>query len=297
MKHKRIITLSAAIVLTFAVTTPADAQFGNVLNKAKKAVKEKVKEKSEEIKEKATEKVKEKSEEIKVKATEKVTGTVGTSTIGTLLSNTMNGQEEKTVFSAGDGPTVSLSQLFPYQPKEKFMSAGLYLDGTTEREDYILYIYSQVANMITGAEGYPRGAVVPAACGMMEGETKFVAYGEPVVNAFFWEYFQKPDDYKCFRQMIKASVVAEAYFFNRLRQNLVEGSETQMKDSKGETLTLWEPEIKRRERGHLLMMEAGKLAARSKYENVFESTYSIYTQPKRHIRREIIWQHSTTTVN
>ena len=122
MKHKRIITLSAAIVLTFAVTTPADAQFGNVLNKAKKAVKEKVKEKSEEIKEKAT---------------EKVTGTVGTSTTGTLLSNTMNGQEEKTVFSAGDGPTVSLSQLFPYQPKEKFMSAGLYLDGTTEREDYI----------------------------------------------------------------------------------------------------------------------------------------------------------------
>ena len=37
----RIITLWAVIVLTFAVTTSADAQFGNILNKAKKAVKEK----------------------------------------------------------------------------------------------------------------------------------------------------------------------------------------------------------------------------------------------------------------
>ena len=54
MTHKRIITLWAAIVLTFAVTTSADAQFGNILNKAKKAVKEKVKEKSEAIKEKTS---------------------------------------------------------------------------------------------------------------------------------------------------------------------------------------------------------------------------------------------------
>ena len=171
MTHKRSITLWAVIVLTFAVTTSADAQFGNILNKAKKAVKEKVKEKSEAIKEKTT---------------EKVTGNVGIPTAGTLLSTPMTGQEGKTVFSAGDGSAVSLSELFPYQPKEKFMSAGLYLDGTDKREDYIYYIYSQVANMLTGAEGYPRGAVVKAACGMMEGETKWVAYGEPVVNAFFW---------------------------------------------------------------------------------------------------------------
>ena len=52
MTHKRSITLWAVIVLTFAVTTSADAQFGNILNKAKKAIKEKVKEKSEAIKEK-----------------------------------------------------------------------------------------------------------------------------------------------------------------------------------------------------------------------------------------------------
>ena len=52
MKDYRTLALSAALALAFAITTPANAQFGNILNKAKKAVKEKVKEKSEAIKEK-----------------------------------------------------------------------------------------------------------------------------------------------------------------------------------------------------------------------------------------------------
>ena len=52
MKDNRTLALSAALALAFAITTPANAQFGNILNKAKKAVKEKVKEKSEAIKEK-----------------------------------------------------------------------------------------------------------------------------------------------------------------------------------------------------------------------------------------------------
>lgn len=42
MKQNRIIALSAAIALTFAIATPAAAQFGNLLEKAKSKVKEKV---------------------------------------------------------------------------------------------------------------------------------------------------------------------------------------------------------------------------------------------------------------
>lgn len=42
MTLRRIFALSAVIALAFAVTTPAEAQFGNLLNKAKKAAKEKV---------------------------------------------------------------------------------------------------------------------------------------------------------------------------------------------------------------------------------------------------------------
>ena len=42
MTHIRTLALSAAMVLAFAIATPANAQFGNLMNKAKKAVKEKV---------------------------------------------------------------------------------------------------------------------------------------------------------------------------------------------------------------------------------------------------------------
>ena len=42
MKLNRIIVLPAAVALALAISTPVNAQFGNVLNKAKKAAKEKV---------------------------------------------------------------------------------------------------------------------------------------------------------------------------------------------------------------------------------------------------------------
>ena len=53
MKHNRILALSAALALAFATTTPANAQFGNILNKAKKAVKEKVEKSLTDTKKKA----------------------------------------------------------------------------------------------------------------------------------------------------------------------------------------------------------------------------------------------------
>lgn len=52
MNRNKILALSAAIALAFAVTTPANAQFGNALNKAKKAAKEKVVKKAKETKQK-----------------------------------------------------------------------------------------------------------------------------------------------------------------------------------------------------------------------------------------------------
>ena len=53
MTHIRTLALSAALALAFAITTPAYAQFGNVLNKAKKAVKEKVEKSVTDTKKKA----------------------------------------------------------------------------------------------------------------------------------------------------------------------------------------------------------------------------------------------------
>ena len=42
MKANKIIALLVAIVLTFAITSPAEAQFGNLLNKAKNSVQKKI---------------------------------------------------------------------------------------------------------------------------------------------------------------------------------------------------------------------------------------------------------------
>ena len=53
MTLRRIFALLAVIALVFAVTTPAEAQFGKLLNKAKKAAKEKVENKAREVKNKA----------------------------------------------------------------------------------------------------------------------------------------------------------------------------------------------------------------------------------------------------
>lgn len=53
MKDYRTLALSAALALAFAITTPANAQFGNILNKAKKAVKEKVEKSVTDTKKKA----------------------------------------------------------------------------------------------------------------------------------------------------------------------------------------------------------------------------------------------------
>ena len=53
MKDNRTLALSAALALAFAITTPANAQFGNILNKAKKAVKEKVEKSLTDTKKKA----------------------------------------------------------------------------------------------------------------------------------------------------------------------------------------------------------------------------------------------------
>ena len=53
MKDYRTLALSATLALAFAITTPANAQFGNILNKAKKAVKEKVEKSVTDTKKKA----------------------------------------------------------------------------------------------------------------------------------------------------------------------------------------------------------------------------------------------------
>ena len=79
MKDYRTLALSAALALAFAITTPANAQFGNILNKAKKAVKEKV--------EKSVTDTKKKAQSTATDAVDNTTGKAATSMGVSELSN------------------------------------------------------------------------------------------------------------------------------------------------------------------------------------------------------------------
>ena len=79
MKDYRTLALSAALALAFAITTPANAQFGNILNKAKKAVKEKV--------EKSVTDTKKKAQSTATDAVDSTTGQAATSMGVSEMSN------------------------------------------------------------------------------------------------------------------------------------------------------------------------------------------------------------------
>ena len=79
MKDYRTLALSADLALAFAITTPANAQFGNILNKAKKAVKEKV--------EKSVTDTKKKAQSTATDAVDNTTGKAATSMGVSEMSN------------------------------------------------------------------------------------------------------------------------------------------------------------------------------------------------------------------
>ena len=180
------------------------------------------------------------------------------------------------VASRASNPSSGVDDsLFPYDRKS-FANAGVYLDGTEKVENYLLYIYVNLCKALNSSlntAGITVNGCIPACP-----DGKVLAYGEPVVNAFFYDYMQKPNDYKNFRQMIKAYVIAQKYYYGFLKQSLVDGSETQMKDSEGKVQTLWEAEKDRRFRGYQLMRAAEALAQQSDYSNIFDGTYSCLTQ-------------------
>lgn len=250
------------LALAMLMAAQAQAQFGNLKGLMKNA-KEKVK---TTVKEKANDKtgnVKDRAASIGSYATDEEA--VSGETVTDLSGNETDGRAEQ-----------DMQTLFPYDRKQ-FATAGIFLDGTEKTENFIYYLYAKICEMLTGSEGMPHGAVVCACCPVCP-DNRVLAYGEPVVNAFFYDYMQKPDDYKNFRQMIKGYVVAQSYYFGFLKQQMADGSNTQIVDSENKTHTLWEKENDRLFRGYMLMKAAEELSARSDYSNVFDATYSCLTQ-------------------
>lgn len=118
MKTNRILALSAAIALACAVTTPASAQFGNLLNKAKKAVKEKVEKKVEKKVEQTKNAAKEKAEKEARKAAGKALGTVGEKT-GLPVPEVSSSESD----GSGDGGSLYTLYKKDYKPSKEAIAA------------------------------------------------------------------------------------------------------------------------------------------------------------------------------
>lgn len=153
MKQNRIIAL-AAVALTLAISTPAQAQFGNLLNKAKKAVKEKVDKEADKAADKVSSTAKDKAGKVAQDATGKVgipmseehQGNGGTAT---LHSRNFKPSQEALANDKMAGSATVLDhysrsigdihaayehldpKLFPLQPYWKYPSFYMMHDGNT----------------------------------------------------------------------------------------------------------------------------------------------------------------------
>lgn len=166
--------------------------------------------------------------------------------------------------------------LFPYKPYYKFNGKGLYLDGTTETEDFVYYMMTECRTMMEDSYRKVNGCTNNGTVPIGDGE-KVVPWSEIPINAFFAEFFADPNSYMAYRQMIKAYVLAQEQFLGRFRVSVDEGSDQTVTNSSGKQ-TLFEPESKRVKRNSDLMGVAFDIAMQSNYDNVFNSTYSMLTQ-------------------
>lgn len=169
--------------------------------------------------------------------------------------------------------------LFPYQPYYEYASAGLYLDGTQQIEDFIYYTTTKCREMMDESFAKINGLEHNGLIGI--GNTgKSVPYSEIVINAFFAEYLADPNSYIAYRQMIKAYILAHQQFLGRFRLTLDAGSETTVTKD-GQTSVLFEPESERLKRNSRLMNIMVDVAMKSDYDIVFRGTYGSYTQAEK----------------
>lgn len=246
---KKLIAIAAVLLGTMLFPTATQAQLGGLLNKAKNKAKNIVGNKVPKQVQAATANYGQAAE---------ATATQGTT------ANATKGD--------WDG-------LFIYD-KKQFADQRVYLDGTEVTENYLIYMYSKFTDLLNAGIGHPRG-VYNKGLVLLSNSDKALAYGEPVVNAFFYDYAVNPNTYKNFRYMIKAYIIAESYYTHKVHQTMVEGSWTDAVDGKGKTYVLYENEGNRIVRGAGLMRKAQEVALRADYNNIFDGTYSCYTQAEK----------------
>lgn len=273
MRLNRILALSAVIALAFAATTPAEAQFGGLLNKAKKAAKEKVDKKAKETKKKA-----ENAALGAIGDAAENAGVPGATGLSGDESNTYEGaygglndlyaknlkpsaeavaaDQKASVTTVEQNYTKSPAQmrgvweklspeLFPYQPYYAQENIAYYdTDGKTP-----VVVYYKICDVLENADRTMRlGGVLSELVEYKDGTC--VPIVELLINPYFAEFFADPQGYVPYNHFVRASIVASAMPTKVKLNTKDDGYKYTVTMGDGSTVSLFEKEEPRTGRWH-----------------------------------------------
>ena len=271
MTHNRTLALSAALALAFAITTPANAQFGNLLNKAKKTVKENVN-----MEVKAPRK---KAEDAAAGAVSKITGEADRSTepsiagapaeesgnyggayngIETLYKRNLRPSEaamaadpKASITTVEKNYTKSPAQmrgvwekldakLFPYRPYYDEANKGLY----TPDDDAPVMVYGQICRLLAEAE-MPFGKPGLFAEFVKYKDDLHVPTVDMLLCSYYAEFIADPESYVAYNHFVKARIAHIGFTSDRIKMNMKDPMKFTATMGDGATINLFEKEFDR----------------------------------------------------
>lgn len=271
MTHNRILALSAILALAFAITTPANAQFGNLLNKAKKTVKEKV-----------DKKVKETKQKVEAAATGAVDKAAGNAAERTGLAAGSPSAEASNHYEGTNGgietlykqnlkpsaaamaadPKASVatveknytkspaqirgvweqldSKLFPYQP---------YYDGKNKElydpdADAPIIVYGKLCRLLEEAE-MPFGKPGLFAEFVKYKDDTSVPAVDVLLCSYYAEFIADPESYVAYNHFVKARIAHTGFTSDRIKMNMKDPMKYAATMGDGTTVNLFEKEFDR----------------------------------------------------
>lgn len=283
MRLNRILALSAVIALAFAATTPAEAQFGGLLNKAKKAAKEKVDKKAKEAKNKA-----ENAARGAIGDAAENAGVPGAAGLSDDESNAYEGaygglndlyaknlkpsaeavaaDPKASVTTVEQNYTKSPAQmrgvweklspeLFPYQPYYAQENIAYYdTDGKTP-----VVVYYKICDVLENADRTMRlGGVLSEFVEYKDGTN--VPIVELLLNPYFAEFFADSQGYVPYNHFVRASIVASAMPTKIKLNTKDDGYKYTITMGDGSTVSLFEKEEPRTGRWHKVKGRAEAMA-------------------------------------
>ena len=270
MKRNRIFALSAVIALAFAVIAPANAQFNSLVNKVKKAAKEKV-----------DKTIRESKKKVENASSNVVVKTGGTSVVGTGASNGSSSEDSynyegpyggiKELYTKGYMPSAEAKaadpnasittveknykkspaqlrgvwehlskELFPYQPYYLDINKD-YFDPDA---DASVIIYAKVCRLLEEADR-PFGKKGLMAEFFQYKDDTNVPIVDVLLSSYYAEFFADPESYVAYNHFNRARVVEEAFNGDQIKLNMEDPQKFVAKMGDGTSINLFEKEFDR----------------------------------------------------